>query len=929
MPGACLLLLLTPSARADRQVLHNHVPAVVARLQPVGRLDQARHLDLALGLPLRNRQALTNLLEALYDPASPRFRHYLTPEQFAGNFGPSEQDYEALAAWMRTNGLTVTARYPNRLLLDVNGTVADIERVFHLALRVYRHPEEDRTFYAPDTEPALDLAVPVLHLSGLDNYRLPRPALLRPVAGPPRPRPNLGSGPDGSYLGSDFRAAYLPGVSLTGAGQAVGLLEFDGFYAGDITAYETQAGLPKVPLQTVLLDGFSGKPGSGNDEVALDIEMTISMAPGLAKVIVYEGGPLGAGNDLLNRMATDNLAKQLSSSWTFPTDATTPQIFQQLAAQGQSFFNASGDDDAYTGAIDTPADSPYITIVGGTTLATTGPGGAWVTEAAWNWGGGQGTGGGISTTYSLPPWQQGISMSANQGSTSQRNIPDVAMVADNVFEISDNGQTSSGIGGTSCATPLWAGFAALVNQQAAAGGQPPVGFLNRALYAIGKGANYTNCFHDITAGNNTSRLSPSKFFAVAGYDLCTGWGTPTGSNLINALVSPVYVPVIAAAGLKLLAESCLPTNGAVDPGEMVTVSFALQNSGLANTTNLVATLLATNGVLAPGAPQSYGVLAAGGPAASQPFTFTPIGACGSTITTVLQLQDGPADLGTASFTLPLGKFTAWTTFAESFDGVTAPGLPPAWTTTVSGGASNWVTTAAASDSPPNSAFGAEPPYPGVGELVSPAMPILSSSAQLSFRNQYSFETSPDDVTVGYDGGVLEVQIGSGLFTDILAAGGSFAGGGYTGIIDVTDTDNPLSGRLAWTGQTSGFITTTVNLPAAAAGQSLCLKWRLGTDTGNYFGGAGWYIDSVSISDGSYACCVVPLVPPALLNPQTGGGNFTFSFQTTPGQSYSLQFKDNLTNAAWITVQSFTGDGSLQSITNPATAAQGFYRLQSP
>ena len=106
-----------------------------------------------------------------------------------------------------------------------------------------------------------------------------------------------------------------------------------------------------MPLKTVLLNNFDGAPGVHNNEVALDIEMAISMAPGLSQVVVYEAGPLGSGNGIVSRMTTDNLARQFSSSWTFPTDATTTQLFEQMGAQGQSFFNASGDSDAYTGAI--------------------------------------------------------------------------------------------------------------------------------------------------------------------------------------------------------------------------------------------------------------------------------------------------------------------------------------------------------------------------------------------------------------------------------------------------------------------------------------------------------------------------------------------------------------------------------------------------
>ena len=101
--------------------------------------------------------------------------------------------------------------------------------------------------------------------------------------------------------------------------------------------------------------------------MCLDIEMVISVATNLSKVIVYEAGPSGNWHDILNRMATDNLAKQLSCSWYIPgggADAVADQIWQQMAVQGQSFFNASGDDDAFTGLIDFPGDTPYITQVG-------------------------------------------------------------------------------------------------------------------------------------------------------------------------------------------------------------------------------------------------------------------------------------------------------------------------------------------------------------------------------------------------------------------------------------------------------------------------------------------------------------------------------------------------------------------------------------
>jgi len=399
--GVMLVLLAAPvSHAANTQILRWHVPAAVKALPPLGRFPGTNHLNLAIGLPLRNQTALSNLLQQIYDPASPNYHHYLTPSQFAERFGPTEKDYQAVIAFAKTHGLKVTATHPNRVLLDVTGPVTNVEKALHVTLRTYRHPSDNRTFFAPDTEPSLDLTVPVLNISGLDNYALPQPRLQATPLNLAQKSalPNAGSGPSGNYMGADFRTAYVPDTTLTGSGQAVGLLQFDGYTASDITYYESQAGLPNVPLQNVLIDGASGAPsgGGGEVEVSLDIEMAISMAPGLSKVIVYMAPNPSPWVDILNRMATDNLAKQLSCSWYQPNGAANPtadQIFQQMAAQGQSFFNASGDYDAYTGLIGFPGDTPYLTQVGGTTLTTTGPGGARVSETVWNRNNGIGSGG--------------------------------------------------------------------------------------------------------------------------------------------------------------------------------------------------------------------------------------------------------------------------------------------------------------------------------------------------------------------------------------------------------------------------------------------------------------------------------------------------------------------------------------------------------
>ncbi len=539
-------------------MLEGHMPAIVLQFAPVGELPASNELQLAIGLPLRNQGELDRFLEELQDPRSTNYHRYLTPSQFTERFGPTQHQYESVITFARNHRLRITATHSNRVVLDVEGSVSNIEQAFQIKLRVYRHANEARNFFAPDREPSIPAGLPVQDMWGLSDYQRPKPLLRRADRSTMSPLNYNGSGPVGSYQGSDFRKAYAAGSTLTGAGQTVAVVEFDGYYANDVTTYERNCGYTNVPLQNVLIDNVSGNPGYSGmanavAEVTLDIEMVIAMAPGLTKVMVYEGSN---PYNVLNRIATDNLANQISCSWAWgygPTRTwgrpgrTLDSQLQQMAAQGQSFFQASGDSDAYTGADaissssgPIPVDSVYVTSVGGTTLSMNGTAASWAFETVWNWGNNVGSGGGISPNYPIPSWQANVSMSANGGSSTYRNFPDVALTADAINVVYNNG--SSGVfGGTSCAAPLWAGFTALVNQQAAAAGQARVGFLNPALYTIGTGTNAATCFHDTENGNNIGTNTPGMFYADIGYDLCTGWGTPSGTNLINALAPHPYI----------------------------------------------------------------------------------------------------------------------------------------------------------------------------------------------------------------------------------------------------------------------------------------------------------------------------------------------------------------------------------------------------
>ena len=537
--SSCAFILLFAAATVQaeqRPTMTTHVPAAVSSgVAPlVGHLPSEQRLSLAISLPLRNEADLDELLEQLYDPQSPSFRHYLNVQDFTTRFAPTESDYTAVLRFAENNGLAVIDTAANRMVVDIEGPAANVESAFHVTLSLYQHPTEARTFYAPDREPTPDLDVPLLHISGLDNFTLPRAKNVRPSHDNTQAQDGsktTGSGPGGQFIGSDMRAAYYGGT-LKGAGQSVGLFEYAGYEISDVNLYfKNVKQTLKVPVKGVSLNGVSLNcpPSSCDDsEQVLDIEMAISMAPALKQVVVYVGS---SDVSIFNRMAVDNTSKQLSCSWGWSDDESSlDPIFKEMATQGQTVFVATGDNGSSTPAdVVWPADDPYITAVGGTDLTTTGPGGAWKSETGWNGSAGMPS----KNKVPIPSYQKlaGVITPLNRGSKTLRNIPDVAAEANtNQYSCYDGG-CSGGNGGTSYAAPQWAGLTAIANQRLIASAGKTLGFLNPAIYDIGVGASYHKDFHDVTSGSNGS------YSAVTGYDLVTGWGSPDGPNLIDALVA--------------------------------------------------------------------------------------------------------------------------------------------------------------------------------------------------------------------------------------------------------------------------------------------------------------------------------------------------------------------------------------------------------
>ena len=671
-------------------------------------------MHLSIVLPLRNQAALTSLLSRLYDPSSPDYHQFLTTAQFADQFGPTQQDYQAVVAFAQANGFTVTGTPANRMVVPISGTAAQVENAFHVNMGLFHHPTENRLFFSPDREPSVNLSVPVAHIAGLNNYSLPKPmrthALAQSVSPDSSDQATTGSGPGGAFLASDIRAAYYGGTTLTGAGQTVALLEFDGYNSSDVSmTFANMGQSTTVPIKNVLLDGASGASISGDDsEEVIDIVQAIGMAPGLKQVRVY----IGSNDvDVLNAIASEDAAQQVSISWTWsPDDPATDEIFfEECAAQGQSVFAASGDWGEFDPYFDSfyPAEDDFVTATGGTVLTTAGPGQGWTAETAWSL-----SGGGISPDgIPIPAWQQGIATSSNGGSTTLRNVPDVAAEANTDNYICTNGACMSNYGGTSFSAPRWAGFMALVNQQAAQSGAPPIGFLSPALYAIGEGSTYADAFHDIATGNNDARgdcCGWPYYNAVPGYDLVTGWGTPGGQALIDALAPP------APPSFRLASSASSVT---VTPGSSGTATITVTDApGFSSSVNLSVSGL-PSGVSAswsanPASSKSTLTLTAGSSAVYGSYLVTIAGTSGSAIESTsfalvvnapgYTLVPSPASLKLYPGTS--GTVTIFSTAANGFNGnvnfAVTSGLPAgvtaSWVANPTGTSSSLTLTASSS-----------------------------------------------------------------------------------------------------------------------------------------------------------------------------------------------------------------------------------------
>ncbi len=556
-----------------------------------------QQLNLSIGLQPRNADALNSLLASLYDPQSPQYHQYLTPDQFEATFAPTPDAAQQVVSYLQSVGMTVTSVAPNNMLIDATATVTQADSAFSTTINTYQLGSQ--VFYANATPPVVPASISSLiaSIGGLDNSTQYQPLYQR-LSGQGHLAGHA-NGPSSGYAPKDFTSAYdatpLQSAGLLGDNQTIALFELDGYQQSDIAQYFANYGIATPNISNVLVDNFSGAAGQGAIEVELDIEVAGALAPH-ANQIVYEGPNTIQGlNDTYNQIVHDHKAQIVSISWGLCEASSGPAelqtldtIFKQGAAEGMSFFAASGDSGAYDCsdsnlAVDSPADDPYVTGVGGTNLQLDAAG-AYGSETAWSNASdtqrspkGAGGGGGISSTFRLPAWQTGQDViNANSSGAPCnapsgqycREVPDVSANADPASgyaiycTVNNAGCSSAGwmdVGGTSAAAPLWAGSMALVNQYLLSKGKTVVGFANPALYGVFNAQQSLPAFHDVTSGNNL------YYPTAAGYDMASGIGTPDINNLAQDLAgsgspTPTPTPTTTPVPSPTVTLTPSPTN---------------------------------------------------------------------------------------------------------------------------------------------------------------------------------------------------------------------------------------------------------------------------------------------------------------------------------------------------------------------------------
>jgi kumamolisin len=490
------------------------------------------------------------------DLASLGGRH-VSQEEFSEKYAADPASFAQIRAFAHHHGLAVDegASSLARRTVVLRGPAARLEEAFGVQLGNYEQEGKSFHSYTGTLSMPSEHAEPVEAILGLDSHPIAKPhfRLLdqkkkkKPTHPKPTPSPTPTPTASGSYNPPQVAEFYKFPTGVNGSGQTIGIIELGGGYnPSDLTNYFGGLGLTPPKVTAISVDGGTNAPGDPNGadgEVALDIEVAGSIAPG-ANIAVYfttntSQGFLDALTTALHDTA-NGPPSVISISWGSPESNYTAQSLsafdeacQSAAALGITITVASGDNGSTDGGtgnnVDFPASSPHVLGCGGTAITVSGD--AITSEVVWDdlAGGGGASGGGVSTVFALPTWQANSKVPPASTKAGGRGVPDVAGDAspETGYNVAFDGQ-SEVVGGTSAVAPLWAALIALINQQRGSN----VGFINPTIYQNAEtGASAENGFNDITSGNN------GAFSAGPGWDPCTGLGSPNGAQLSTILAA--------------------------------------------------------------------------------------------------------------------------------------------------------------------------------------------------------------------------------------------------------------------------------------------------------------------------------------------------------------------------------------------------------
>jgi kumamolisin len=497
---------------------------------PIGPVRADQHIEVTVRLRPAQQYSPQEAAAWSGDQA-PAKRRYLTRQEFAQKYGASAADVARIEAFAAQYQLKVVNSSLAKRSVVLSGKVDALGKAFGTKLENYAHANGVYRGRVGDLTVPSDLAGIVEGVFGLDN----RPQATAKYQYRRSPRTITAHAADVSYTPPQVAKLYDYPTAGNGSGQCIALIELGGgTRPADITAYFSSLGITPPNVVTVSVDDAANTPTTpdgADGEVMLDVEVAGAVAPG-ATIAVYfapntDAGFLDAVSTAIHDETNQPSVVSISwggpeSSWTAQSMTAFEQLFSDAAAMGITICVAAGDNGSTDGVadgaqhVDFPASAPHALACGGTNLSVNSDGS--LDETVWNDGSNSATGGGFSTNFPVPDYQ-----SALPNSPSGRGVPDVAGDADpdTGYSVRVDGEQMV-IGGTSAVAPLCAGLIALLNQQLG----KPIGYFNPLLYGSLASQGVTN---DIVSGNNGAEQ------AGPGWDACTGWGTPIGSKILQAL----------------------------------------------------------------------------------------------------------------------------------------------------------------------------------------------------------------------------------------------------------------------------------------------------------------------------------------------------------------------------------------------------------